>query len=173
MLPHPEDVRSVQTRLVRNQRGLVCFPVLATEQVSVYYLLLYFLVLLFITVLPSAFRAGVIVCLIMCSFKMCAISMLAGHRVYFTKTISRMGGKVLFCSSSVGRTGCQASTERDYIKSIDRHLVNNEGIFSVFSSPVKEQQTCLRGKFNTIGNSLNLALPCSDVVLQSKEERFE
>lgn len=34
VLPHPEDVRGVQAGLVRDQRGLVCLPLLPTEQVS-------------------------------------------------------------------------------------------------------------------------------------------
>lgn len=82
-------------------------------------------------------------------------------------------GRLCSPTSSIGRTGCRASSEKDYIRVLIATFQITKGYFLPSPLLLGSQKQASGGKCNTIGNSLNSALTCTDVVLQSAEEGFE
>lgn len=169
VLPHSEDVRSVQTRLVWDQRGLVCLPVLPTEQVShLYRFFPFFLFQICCTqyiLWPSDDTSkGHWLIQILSS----------GHRTCLVKTIPTKGVQILFPTSSIGRTGFWAFTEKDYIRVLITTFQMTQNWYFPHSPLLLEsQKKTLGGKCDTIGNSLNFAITYGDAVLQSAQEGIE
>lgn len=75
--------------------------------------------------------------------------------------------------STTTRTGCWASPGKDYARVLIATFQITKGYFLHSALLLEIQKQALGGKCDTIGNSFNSALTCSDVVLQSVEEGFE
>jgi len=105
---------------------MVCLPVLPTEQVSHFYAsnpFFSFSLLIKSVVYRASSDCPCQNCIaakggLFCSRRLqpSIQTLWAGHRIRFIKTISRMGGRIPLFTSSIGKAGCRAATEKDYIR---------------------------------------------------------